>query len=373
LLIQTLSKLHGQYSTLRAESLLTIRTALPENRYKEQPKRVAFYDQVLERVQALPGVASAGYSTSVPLEWAGGANGITLEGRQADPGNNWNANHRQVSAAYLQTMNIALRNGRYFTEQDDAPAQPVTIINETMARQYWPHENAIGKRFKNGSTDSAQPWLTIVGVVADVRQMGVDKPTKAEMYFPYRQIKSHPFFAPRDLVLRTTVEPTSLVAAVRATIHGVDPAQPLSNIRTMDAVLGEQTQTRRMGTLLLTTFAGLALLLAMLGVYGMLSYFITQHTPEIGIRLALGAEGRNIFAWVLKRGLTLAGLGIAIGLAASFVLTRLLRSLLFEVSAADPVTYVAVAVLLLTIAVLACALPAWRAAQVDPMVALRYE
>ncbi len=373
LLIQTLSKLHGQYADLRAESLLTIRTALPENRYREQPKRVAFYDQVLARVQSLPGVASAGYSTTVPLEWAGGANGITIEGRQGGSNISWNANHRQISAAYLQTMGIALRGGRYFAEQDNADSLPVAIINETMARQYWPNENAIGKRFKNGPADSRHPWLEIVGVVADVRQMGVDKPTKAEMYFPYRQIKSHAFYAPRDLVIRSTVEPTSLVAAVRDSVHAVDPNQPLSNIRTLDAVFAEHTQTRQMGMLLLTAFAALALTLAMLGIYGVLSYFVTQHTQEIGVRLALGADGKMIFGMVLKRGMTLVGIGLAIGLAASLALTRLLQSLLFEVSAADPATYAVVAVLLLVISVLACALPARRAAKVDPMIALRFE
>ncbi len=373
LLIQTLAKLHGQYDALRAESLLTIRTTLPENKYREQPKRVAFYDQVLERVQALPGVASAGYSTTVPLEWAGGANGLTIEGRQATPNNNWNANHRQVSAAYLQTMGIALRNGRYFTEQDNGQNELVAIINETMARQYWPNENAVGKRFKNGPADSQHPWLTIVGVVADVRQMGVDVPPKAEMYFPYRQIKSHPFFAPRDLVIRATVEPSSLVASVRSAIHAVDPNQPLANIRTLDAVFGEHTGTRRMGMMMLTVFAALALLLAMLGIYGVLSYFVTQHTQEIGVRLALGADGKNIFALVLKRGLLLTGVGIGIGLAASLALTRLLRSLLFEVSAVDPLTFAGVALLLFVVALLACALPARRATKVDPMIALRYE
>jgi putative ABC transport system permease protein len=373
LLIQTLSKLHGQYADFRAESLLTIRTVLPENKYREQPKRVAFYDHVLERVQALPGVASAGYSTTVPLEWAGGANGITIEGRQATPNVSWNANHRQISAAYLQTMGVALRGGRYFTEQDTAETQPVAIINETMARQYWPNEIAIGKRFKNGPVDSRHPWLEIVGVVADVRQMSVDKPSKAEMYFPYRQIRSHAFYAPRDLVIRATVEPTGLVAAVRNAVQAVDPNQPLSNIRTMDAVFGEHTQMRQMGMLLLTTFAALALLLAMLGIYGVLSYFVTQHTQEIGVRLALGADGSTIFRMVLKRGLTLAAIGVAIGLAASLALARLLQSLLFEVSPADPTTYAAVAALLVVISAFACALPARRATKVDPMIALRCE
>jgi putative ABC transport system permease protein len=233
--------------------------------------------------------------------------------------------------------------------------------------------NAVGQRFKNGPADSRHPWLTIVGVVADVRQMGVDKPTKAEMYFPYRQIKSHAFYAPRDLVIRAIVEPSSLVAAIRSAIHAVDPNQPLSNIRTMEEVFGEHTSARQIGLLLLTSFAALALLLAMLGIYGVLSYFVTQHTPEIGVRLALGADGKSIFAMILKRGLLLAGCSVALGLIASVALTRLLRSLLFEVSATDPLTYAGVVLLLLMVAVLACALPAWRAANVEPMIALRCE
>ncbi|MFN0122031.1 MAG: FtsX-like permease family protein, partial [Blastocatellia bacterium] len=235
------------------------------------------------------------------------------------------------------------------------------------------NESPLDKRFKNGPVNSRNPWLTIVGVVADVRQMGVDVPAKAEMYFPYRQIKSHAFFAPRDLVIRATVAPASLVGAVRAAVQAVDPNQPLSSIRTLDAVFGEHTSMQRMGMQLLTLFAGLALLLAMLGIYGLLSYFVTQHTREIGVRLALGAAGGNIFALVLKRGLTLTGIGVAVGLLAAFALTRLLRGMLFEISPADPVTYATVAILLLAVAALACAFPAWRATKVDPLVALRCE
>ncbi|MFN0120058.1 MAG: ABC transporter permease, partial [Blastocatellia bacterium] len=180
LLIQTLAKLHGQYAGLRAENLLTVRTTLPENKYQDHARRVAFYDQTLERVHALPGVTAAGYTTTVPLEWAGGANGITIEGREIDNNNATNANHRQISAGYLQTMGIALRAGRYFSDADGEQTLPVTIINETMARQYWPNESPLDKRFKNGPVNSRNPWLTIVGVVADVRQMGVDVPAKAE-------------------------------------------------------------------------------------------------------------------------------------------------------------------------------------------------
>jgi putative ABC transport system permease protein len=198
-------------------------------------------------------------------------------------------------------------------------------------------------------------------------------PAKAEMYFPYRQITSHAFFAPRDLVIRASVAPSSLVPAVRASIQAVDPNQPLSNIRTMDAVLGEHMHIRRMGMSMLAAFAALALFLATLGVYGVLSYFVAQHTQEIGVRLALGADARNVFAFVLKRGLRLAGLGVALGVMAAMALTGLLRSLLFEVSATDPWTYGVVACVLVSVAWVACALPARRAARVDPIVALRCE
>src|SRR6185295_11527089 len=187
------------------EKLLTMRTALASYKYGEHYKRLAFYDAVLERMEALPGVVAAGYTTSVPLSWKGGSNGFTIEGRQAEPGGYWNGIHRQVSAGYFQTIGIALKQGRYFDNRDNKQSLPVVIINETMARQFWPDEEAIGKRFKLGVANA--PWVTIVGVVADVRQMGMDEPVKAEMYFPYRQISSHFWYAPRDLVIRTTADP----------------------------------------------------------------------------------------------------------------------------------------------------------------------
>jgi putative ABC transport system permease protein len=370
LLIQTLSKLSGQYSGLRPDHILTLRTALGEHKYEEHSRRVAFYDQVLDRVKHLPGVISAGYTTSVPLEWKGGANGLTIEGRQPEPGIAWNAIHRQVSSDYLQTMGFGLRQGRYFTEQDNENGMPVAIINETMARQYWPNQDPLGKRFSFGNPDR---WLTIVGVVGDVRQMGADAAVKAEMYLPHRQIKTHAFFAPRDLAVRTAVEPLSLLPAVRQAIHEVDADQPISVVRTMDQVVGEETAPRRLGTTLLTTFAVLALLLAALGIFGVLSYFVAQQTPEIGVRMALGARPRDILALVLSKGLRLALAGVGAGLLAALALTRLMRSQLFEVSTLDPVTFIAVALSLPAVALLACSLPARRAARVDPMVALRCE
>ncbi|MGB7923251.1 MAG: ABC transporter permease [Pyrinomonadaceae bacterium] len=373
LLIQTLRKLTGQYSGLRPESVLTVRTQLVSNRYKEHAQRAAFYDQVLARAKSLPGVDYAGYTTSVPLVWKGGANGLMLEGRAEEPGVGWNAIHRQISPNYFQAVGLALRQGRPFTEQDNEGATPVAVINETMARLYWPEENPLGKRFKVAGPPDTNPWLTIVGVVSDVRQMGADAPVKAEMYVPYRQASWNSFYAPRDLVLRTSVAPSSLVPAVRQAIYEVDPYQPLSGIRTMDEVLGRETAQRRLGMILLVAFAALALLLAALGIYGVLSYFVVQHTPEIGVRMALGAQPGDVLRLVIMRGMRLALAGVAIGLGGAFALTRLMKSLLFEVNATDPLTFGLIALLLTLVALLACLVPARRATKVDPIIALRYE
>jgi len=372
LMMKTVYLLRSQYSDFHPEKLLTVRTALPEYKYQEHPKRVAFYDQVLQRVSALPGVISAGYTTSVPLQWKGGANDFTIEGRASEPRVFANAIHRQVSAGYLQALGVGLRQGRYLDETDNQQSIPVVIVNETMARQFWPNGDALGKRLKLGVPKKA-PWVTIVGVVADVRQMGMDVPVKAEMYFPYRQITTHFWNAPRDLVIRTTGDPLSIAAAVRQEIHEVDRDQPVSNVATMAELLGEETGPRRVGMFLLLAFAGVALLLASMGIYGVLSYFVSQQTSEIGVRMALGAERRHILGLVLRKGMGLAMAGVVLGLAAAFALTRLMASLLFGVSPNDPFTFAAISLLLMVVALLACYIPARRATKVDPLVALRYE
>jgi putative ABC transport system permease protein len=377
LLIQTFLKLRGQYSSMGAESVLTLRTVLPLSKYATPPQRANFYQQVLSRVSSLPGVVSAGYATTVPLAVKGGTNGFYVEGltlaeAQAS-GLSYDANHRQVSADFLKTLGIPIKKGRGFNDGDNAESLKVAIVNETMARQYWPAVDPLGKRFKLGDpTDNEVPWVTIVGIAGDVRQMGVDEPVKPEMYFPYQQ-GAEPFYAPRDLVLRTAGDPLSLVAAVRNEIHQVDPEQPISDVRTMAEVLGEETAARSLGMTLLTIFAGLALLLATLGIYGVLAYFVVQHTQEIGVRMALGAQQRNILGLVLKKGMMLTLLGVGVGLVAAFALTRLMASLLFGVGTTDPLTYVGIAVLLTFVALVACYLPARRATRVDPMVALTYE
>ena len=374
LLIQTLFRLFNQYDVLKPEQVLTMRTVLPKEKYKPLPQRIGFYQQVLDRVEHLPGVISAGYSTSLPLVWKGGTSGFYPEGiKDPIPGMAYDANHREVTANYLQTMNIALRQGRYFTDHDDENSMRVAIINETMAREYWPGQNALGRRFKLGDPADDVPWIQIVGIVADVRQMGLDEPVKAEMYFPYQQVPEYDFYMPRDLAIRTSGDTSALVGSVRSIVHEVDPDQPVSNVATMSDVLGVEAAPRRTGMIMLVAFAALALLLASLGIYGVLAYFVTQHTNEIGVRMAVGASPLNILGLVVRKGMGLTLVGVAIGLLASFALTRLMSSLLFGVKASDPVTFISVPLVLVVVALVACLIPARRAMKVDPMIALRYE
>jgi putative ABC transport system permease protein len=377
LLIQTIHKLQGQYSLLQPEKILTMRTRLPHSKYGEMWQRKNFYDQTLARVKTLPGVISAGFTTMVPLQWKGGSSAFRPEDGRLIPGSSYDALQRQVTADYLQTMSIPLRQGRYFDETDNERSMPVAIINETMARQYWLDQSALGKRFRLGDSDSIakrwRQWITVVGVVADVRQMGVDAPVKAEMYLPYQQHGFNQWMAPYNLAIRVSGDPMSLVAAVSREIHAVDPNQPISVIATMAKLLGEETQQRWVGMILLATFAGVALTLAALGIYGVLAYFVAQRTREIGVRLALGAQTRDVMSMVMRQGMRLTLFGIGIGLIGGYALARLMKSLLFGVSAADPLTFAAVAALLASVAMAACYIPARRAMKVDPVVALRSE
>ncbi|HTG90940.1 MAG TPA: ABC transporter permease [Pyrinomonadaceae bacterium] len=374
LLIQTLYRLFNQYSVLQPEKVLTLRTVLPRAKYDQPAKRIRFYEQVLERVEHLPGVVSAGYTTSVPLGWKGGTSGFYPEGvTQPIPGISYDANHRQVTTHYLKTMSISLLSGRYFSPQDNEKSIPVVIVNETMARQYWPGQSVLGRRLKLGDPNEDIPWLEVIGVVADVRQMGLDAPVKAEMYLPYQQVTNYLSYMPRDLAIRTSGDPSSLAGAVRQVIREVDPDQPVSNIATMAELLGEEAAQRRFGMFMLVAFSALALLLAAIGIYGVLAYFVSQHTNEIGVRVALGATQWNILFMILRKGMNLTLAGVGIGLVAAFAVTRLMSSLLFEVRAVDPLTFVVAPLVLAIAGLLASFIPARRAIKVDPLVALRYE
>ena len=374
LLLQTFYRLRSQDIGFRAENVVRLQTILPKSKYSTFSKRIQFYDQVLEQIEGFPNVLTAGYTTTVPLVWKGGTNGFYVEGRAVKTGEVNDATHRIVTSQYLQTMGIPLRAGRYFEKTDTAQSLPVAIVNETMARNYWPNESAIGKRFRIPTEDRVPKWLTIVGIVSDVKNMGIDAPVKQEMYVPVTQsAEDFYYYAPQDLVIRVKSDPLKIVPDVRSVIQKVDPDQPVSNITTMEDILGEEVAQRKLGTTLLTCFAALALLLASLGIYGILSYLVVQSTPEIGVRLALGAKPQTIFGWILKRGMGLALLGICIGLIGAFALTRVMTSLLFGISATDPFTFAIVSAILLSVAFLACSIPGLRAMKVDPVVALRYE
>jgi putative ABC transport system permease protein len=374
LLLQTFYRMRYANLGMRPEHVLTLRTALPIwERYQDAARRRAFYSHVLEKVEHLPGVVAAGYTTSVPLEWKGGTSEVFLEGRTLDTTVPHDPNHREVSAGYLKAIGTPLRRGRYFDQRDDVHTLPVAIVNETMARQYWPGEDAVGKRFAIDRWRDDKRWLTIVGVVADVRQMGLEAPARPEMYVPYQQIDSQPWFSPRDLVVRASTDPADLTGAIKARIHEVDLAIAVSNVRTLDAVLDEDVAARRVAATLLLAFAAFALLLAIVGIYGVIAYFVAQHVPEMGVRIALGAQTKDILLFVVGKGLKLALSGVAIGTVAALGATRLMTSLLYGVTGTGLIACLIAGAALVLLALIASYIPARRATGLDPIVALRAE
>jgi len=354
---------------LDPRNVLTMDIMLPRGKY-QPPQQAAFFQQLLERLRALPGVQSAGAVYPLPLSGAEEGMGFGIEGRPpATPGERRNAGPRWVSPDYFKALKIQLLKGRVFTESDGAEAPLVLVINEAMARQYWPNEDPIGGRVAFNGLGNQPIWREIVGVVKDVRHTALDTESKPQMYFPFTQFPS-PFMT---LVARTDGDPLSLVAAARSQVQAIDRDQPISNIHTMEELLAKSVSQRRFNLLLLAIFAGVALLLAVVGIYGVMSYSVEQRTHEIGVRMALGGGAADVLRLLLGQGMKLVAIGVAIGLAAAFGLTRLISALLFDVRATDPVTFVTLALLLTVVALLACYIPARRATKVDPIVALRRE
>src|SRR5262245_13548328 len=380
LLIQTFHRLRQVDAGFRVENLLTLQTRLPRARYFDEmdhAKRTAFFQQTLERVRALPGVVSAAYVSYLPLSGRGGIYPLTIEGRPAQAGVGLEAGHRQISPDYFGALGVPLKQGRAFDERDTLQTQPVVIINETMARRFFPNESAVGKRFSittahRGDTLPVLP-LTIVGVVGDVKQSGLENDIMPEFYLPHTQVTYNSFSVPSYLVIRVAADPLSLAAAARRAIHSVDPDLPTADVRTMESRLNEMVAQRRLRMTLLAAYAGLALLLAAVGIYGALAYFVTQHISEIGVRVALGAQAGDVLWFVLRRGMGLALAGVGLGLIASFAVTRLMKALLFGVSATDPLTFGLTTITLTLVALAACWIPARRATRVDPLMALRHE
>jgi putative ABC transport system permease protein len=372
LLLESFAKLRGIDPGFRADHVLAVRVEAPVTKYGGFTKRSEFLQRVLERVRALPGVRSAGFTSALPLTWGGATGGFTPEGAARRSDVSWDANSRVVSPGYFEAMRIPLRLGRVFQDADGPEAPPVVIINETMARKFWVNKDPIGSRLKLGGPEEKWPWKTIVGIVGDVRQMRLNEPPRQEMYIPYWQTKEN-WVIPRDLAIHSSGDPLSLVGAVRHAVWSVDKDQPVSNIMTLDNLLDNEVAQRRVQAVLLGGLAVLALILACVGVYGVLSCLVTQRTPEIGVRVALGANASEVFRTVAGQGMSLSGLGVVAGLVGALALSRLLGSLLFGVSAVDALTYAGAVALFAVVALLACYLPARRAARVDPMVTLRHE
>ena len=373
LLIRTFQLLRQVNTGFSTDNVLTMKMVLPMPKYAKPEVRRAFYDEVLRRVDELPGIESAGMITFLPLSFSGMNFSFSIEG-QASPGDMKLpfALYRVVSPDYFRTMGIQLQRGRFFNAHDAPDSQPVIMVSRQLAERYWPGEDPTGKRLKIGPLDSPNPWLTVVGVVNDVRQAGLYGDPRMDLYAPYAQDR-RAFIAPRDLVLRTKGDAASVTSAVRQAVWSVDKDQPVTNVRTMDQVFAAAISQERFQALLLGLFAALALVLACVGLYGVISYSVAQRTHEIGVRMALGARPRDVLKLVLRQGMGLTIVGLIVGIAAGLLATRVLSDMLFGVTARDPLTFVGVPALLLLVAFLACYIPARRATRIDPLVALRYE
>ena len=371
LLINSFLRLRNVDPGFRAENLLTMKIVLPEPKYEKKVQRSAFYTDVIQRVQSLPGVRSAAVTTNLPLYRQGNSISIGIEGRPAPPpGQEDIIVTRIISPGYFDTMSIPLLKGRPLTDQDTDDSPNVVVISEGMARRYWPGEEAIGKRIAVGRVKSQEDWIQVVGVVKDVRQFELTADPKPQMYLTHRQFG---FFDAQDLVVKTDVDSASMASAVRKAVWEIDKDQPVSNIRTMETILADSIARQRFSMLLLAIFASVALVLAAVGIYGMMSYSVAQRTHEIGIRMALGAQTSAVLKLAVGYGLKLVGAGIVIGLIASFALTRVMSTLLFGVTATDPTTFTLISVLLIAVAAIASYVPARRATRVNPIIALRYE
>jgi putative ABC transport system permease protein len=347
-----------------------MRFELPESKYRELPARRAFYEEALRQVQSIPQVQTASISTHVPYGNGGDNTVVTIEGQPAPEAGEYRVVHLlTISPNYMQAMHIRLRDGREFTDGDGADSVPVAIISERLARRYWPGENPLGRHIKAGAASSPAPWLTVVGVVEDVHEDWYEREPKPSLYRPYRQAPQSSGF----LSLRSAGDPMSLIASSRSAIAKVDPDLPLSEIKTLERVMKDSIIGITYVAVMMAVLGIVALVLACVGVYGVMAYAVEERTHEIGIRLALGAGRGDVLRLVVGRSLLVTAVGLGIGLTVSVLMARFLSSLIFGVSAMDWMTFGGVSAALTASAMLASYVPALRAIRVDPVVALRNE
>jgi predicted permease len=367
LLIRSFVRLISVPPGFNTDHVISMEVYTAGPKYRESASRIEFYKNLAERVKVLPGIVGQGAVLPLPLTPSVGWGGMQVEG-YVPPANQpeLQVDQRAATPDYFATMQIPLISGRLFTEVDTKESQLVVIVDQKMADRFWPRGDAVGKRVRTGEKD---PWTTIAGVVGVVKEYGLDTETRMVVYYPHAVRPYHTMF----VVARTRIDPSSMTGAIIGQVHALDPDVPVFDIATMQQRFHDSVARQRFATVMLGAFAGFALILAVVGVYGVMSSLVSQGTPDIAIRMALGAQQKNILSLVLRQGMGLVVIGIATGVLGALILTRVMASLLFNVSAADPLTFLGVAALLTLVALAACYIPARRAVRVDPMIVLRYE
>src|SRR6266404_3179220 len=367
LLMKSFARLQNVNPGFNPRNALTFEISLPKMQYSDDASIVRFNNEAQRQIAALPGLQAAGFSTILPLAGTNSDSSFAIEGRASnDSSPSPDEEKRQVSPNYFRALETPLIKGRFFTDVDNANAPQVIIVNQAFAKKFWPNQDALGKRIVMGGMSDNPKWITIVGVVGDMRHFGLDVDPKPEMYVPFAQ---DPYFT-TIYVVRSNQDPRALLPAIRRDIQAIDPAVPLANLRTFENVIADSVAPRRLSVVLLGVFAGVAVLLASVGIYGVMSFLVVQRTHEIGVRMALGAQRSDVLKLILGRSLKLISAGTIIGLIVALMSTHTLRALLYSVSAFDTATFALVTVLLGAIALAASYLPAMRATRADPMVVL---